>query len=262
MKINKTIYTILIVLISISLYLFFIAYFKEIKTALDHITHFGLLSYTITYLLLGIPLFLGTIIINKNYRFWKFLGINKNPLRPLGLAMLFSAPMFIGGLLFFKFNLEMNIQNVIAGSLVIGFIEELYYRGFLFGQFFKNTILGFIPSVLLGAILFASGHLYQSQDFNELVGIFIVTFMGAVLFAWLYIEWNENLWVPIFLHALMNLSWHLFNMDETALGGILPNVFRGLTIAFAIVFTIVYKKRKGESLAINRLNLIKQHIQP
>lgn len=85
--------------------------------------------------------------------------------------------------------------------------------------------------------------------------------MGAVLFAWLYIEWDENLWVPIFLHALMNLSWHLFEMDETALGGILPNVFRGLTIALAIIFTIVYKKRKGEHLAITKRNLINNTIK-
>lgn len=257
MKINKTIYTLIIVVISISLYLFLMEYFKEIKTALDQITHFGLLSYTLTYLILGIPIFMGTIFINRDYRFWKYLGIQKNPIRPLGLALLFSSPMFIGGLLFFKIQLDMNIQNVIAGSIVIGFIEELYYRGFLFGQFFKNTLMGFIPSIFLGAILFASGHLYQSQDFGELVGIFIVTFMGAVLFAWLYIEWEENLWVPIFLHALMNLSWHLFEMDETALGGVLPNVFRGLTIAFAIVFTILYKRKRGRGLAITKLNLIK-----
>jgi len=54
----------------------------------------------------------------------------------------------------------------------------------------------------------------------------------------------------------MNLSWHLFNMDQTALGGILPNVFRGLTIAFAIVFTILYKKKWNIELIINKGRLI------
>jgi len=260
MEFKGTIKTIITVIISISLYLFFKEYFKEIKTALDQITHFGLLSYTLTYLILGIPIFLGTMLINKDFRFWNYLGINQNPIIPFGLALLFASPMFLGGVLFFKLNTELNIQNIIAGSFIIGFIEELYYRGFLFGQFFKNTVLGFIPSILLGAVLFASGHLYQSQDFSELVGIFMVTFMGAVLFAWLYIEWKENLWVPIFLHALMNLSWHLFEMDETALGGVLPNFFRGLTIAFAIVFTIFYKKKRGEGLAINKMNLLKSSI--
>lgn len=256
MKINKTISTLIIVIVSISLYLFFIEYFGEIKTYLDDITHFGLMSYIITYMILGIPIFLGTILINKNYQLAKNLGINHNPLKPFALALLFTSPMFIGGLIFFKLNTEMNIQNLIAGSLVIGFVEELYYRGFLFGQFFKNTALGFIPSILLGAILFASGHLYQSQDFGELLGIFMVTFMGAVLFAWLYIEWDHNLWVPIFLHALMNLSWHIFEMDETALGGVLPNVFRGLTIAAAILFTLFYKKKAGKRLAINKNTLL------
>lgn len=76
--------------------------------------------------------------------------------------------------------------------------------------------------------------------------------MGAILFAWLYVEWNYNLWVPVFLHALMNLAWHTFEMDETALGGVLPNIFRGLTIASAILFTILYKKKNNYGLVITK----------
>jgi hypothetical protein len=54
----------------------------------------------------------------------------------------------------------------------------------------------------------------------------------------------------------MNLAWHLFEMDETALGGILPNLFRGLTIILAIVFTIIYKRKQGEQLIITKGKLI------
>ncbi len=57
-------------------------------------------------------------------------------------------------------------------------------------------------------------------------------------------------------HSLMNLAWHLFEMDETALGGMPPNVFRGLTIALAIVFTTVYKKRRNKGLMITKGNLM------
>ena len=74
--------------------------------------------------------------------------------------------------IFFEFKEEISIQNLVAGSIVVGFVEELFYRGFLFGQLFKYTRLGFISSVILGAALFASGHLYQSQDTIELIGIF------------------------------------------------------------------------------------------
>lgn len=166
--------------------------------------------------------------------------------------------MILGGLFFFELNEEISIANLTAGTIVAGFVEELFYRGFLFGLLYKYTKFGFISSIFLGALLFAMGHLYQSQDTFELIGIFLVTFLGAVLFAWLYIEWSYNLWVPIFLHALMNLSWHIFEMDETALGGILPNIFRGFTIAFAIIFTILYKKNSNQVLEITKDKLIKK----
>ena len=156
-------------------------------------------------------------------------------------------------------NLKKNIALVsatAAGTIVAGFVEEMFYRGFLFGQFYKYTKLGFILSIFIGAIIFAVGHLYQSQDTIELIGIFLITFMGAIFFAWLYVEWYFNLWVPIFLHALMNLVWHIFEMDETALGGVIPNVLRALTIVFAIVFTVIYKKRNNQKLKISKKTLI------
>ncbi len=58
----------------------------------------------------------------------------------------------------------------------------------------------------------------------------------------------------------MNLTWHLFEMDETALGGILPNIFRGITIILAIVFTIIYKKKKNQELIITKDRLIKKTV--
>jgi hypothetical protein len=158
--------------------------------------------------------------------------------------------MFIGGLLFFKFSQNIRIENLIAGTIVAGFMEELYFRGFLFGQLFRNTNWGFIPSILFGALIFAFGHLYQSQNIGELVGIFMITFSGAVFFAWLYVEWNYNLWVPILTHSFMNLSWSLFEIDHSALGDIKANIFRGLTILIAIVFTILYKRNRNEKLTI------------
>ena len=48
-------------------------------------------------------------------------------------------------------------------------------------------------AILIGALLFAFAHMYQSQDTMKLVGIFAITFMGAGLYAWLYVEWNYNL---------------------------------------------------------------------
>ena len=250
--------TVVITIVFFAVYLIFKQYFSTVKESLDVFTKNGLLSYVLTYSIIGIPIYIGTYLINTKLNVLSNLGLNYNPVKPFLITLLFSLPMFLGGILFFEFNQDISIPNLVAGTIIISFVEELFYRGFLFGQLFKYTKLGFISAIFLGAIIFATGHLYQSQDTFELIGIFLVTFMGAILFAWLYVEWNYNLWIPIFLHSLMNLTWHLFEMDETALGGILPNIFRGITIIIAIVFTIIYKKKRNKELIITKDRLIKK----
>lgn len=236
-------------------YLFFVN-FKPIKLAFDKITQQGLASYVLTYLVVGIPIFVATVLINKSTNIFKQLGLSASIVTAIWTSILFALPMFVGGLCFFKFNEHIDVQQLIASTIIAGFMEELYFRGFLFGQLFKQTNWGFIPSIILGAVIFAFGHLYQSQNFGELVGIFWVTFSGAIFFAWLYVEWQYNLWVPIFTHTMMNLSWHLFEVDNAALGDLKANIFRGLTILTAIVFTILYKKKNSQKLIINKQTLI------
>src|SRR5690554_1812076 len=258
MKPNQTKKVILFVFLSFSAYYFLFENFKPIKIGLDKITQQGLISYVLTYLIIGIPIFTGTLLLNKTISIFKSLGLSSSISTALWTSLLFTLPMFIGGLLLFKFNQHIDIENLISGTIVAGFMEELYFRGFLFGQLFRKTNLGFIPSIIFGALIFAFGHLYQSQDVGELIGIFAITFFGAVFFAWLYVEWNYNLWVPIFTHTLMNLSWHLFEVDNSALGDVKANLFRGLTILTAILFTIVYKKNRKKKLTVNRQTILKK----
>ena len=251
---------IIFTIVCFAVYLILKQYFSSLKQYLDVFTNNGLLSYILTYSIIGIPIYIGTYAINSKINIFKNLGLSHNPIKPFVFALLFSLPMFFGGLIFFEFNREISISNVIAGSIVVGFVEELFFRGFLFGQLFKYTKLGFISSIIIGAIIFAIGHLYQSQDTLELIGIFSITFMGAILFAWLFVEWNYNLWIPVFLHSLMNLAWHLFEMDDTALGGMLSNLFRGFTILLAIVFTIIYKKKRNQELIVTKGKLIRKTV--
>ena len=260
MNLKQSHKTIILTIVFFAVYLILKQYFSTIKENLDTLTKNGLLSYVLTYSIIGIPIYIGTYLVNSKQNIVSNLGLNHNPIKPFFITLLFSLPMILGGLFFFEFNKEISIPNLVAGTIVVGFVEELFYRGFLFGQLFKYTKLGFISAIILGAIIFATGHLYQSQDTFELIGIFLITFMGAILFAWLYVEWNYNLWIPIFLHSLMNLTWHLFEMDETALGGILPNIFRGFTIILAIAFTIIYKKKKNQELIITKDRLIKKTV--
>ena len=124
----------------------------------------------------------------------------------------------------------------------------------MFGILFRKVGWGFIPASIFGAVIFGLGHLYQGSTPAETLGIFFVTSMGALWFAWLFIEWNENLWIPIFLHILMNLSWTLFDVGGNALGDFYTNFFRIITIAVTVVATIAYNKRK-DRFRVNRKNL-------
>lgn len=256
MKLKGTLITILIVGVSFSVYYILFLNFKFFKTELDKLTNQGLVSYIVTYLAIGFPIFIATYFLNKGTNILKSLGLAGNMLTGIWTSALFTLPMFAGGLLFFDFNKQIEIQNLIAGTLVAGFMEELYFRGFLYGQIFRNSKLGFIPAVFAGALIFAIGHIWQGQNISEASGIFLITFAGAVFFAWLFTEWDYNLWVAIFLHTFMNLAWSIFQFNETALGDMQANVFRGLTIATAIIFTVFYKKSKKQKLVINRKTLI------
>lgn len=253
---TQTTRTILITILSFLFYYYLNGFFADIFKVLEQLIHFHLLSYFITYVIIGLPILIGTMVIHRKIEILSHLGLNKGFLKGILIAFIFALPMLAGGLAFFPLNEEKTIERLIKATLFAGFFEELYFRGFLFGQVFRYTKAGFIPSIIIGAILFASAHLYQSNEVSTLVGIFLATFMGSVFFAWLFVEWQFNLWVAIFLHAFMNLAWEIVVVSDNALGDFRGNIFRGLTIALAITGTIIYKKRKGMMMEINKRTLL------
>jgi len=186
------------------------------------------------------------------------IGIQKGFMTGLLFAMLTVLPMFISSAFIGQIGADLKLVHLVHQTLIAGLMEEYLFRGFLFGILFRKLGWGFIPASLSGALIFGLGHIYQGATFAETTGVFFVTAMGAIWFAWLYIEWNNNLWVPIFLHMLMNLSWGLFEVSSNALGGVYTNLFRIITIALTILITIKYNRKNGFS--ITRENLIVNHI--
>ncbi len=253
---NQTLRTSIIVIIAFLAFYILRSHFGEILDEIDLFIKFRIISYFITFLIVGIPIFIGTIIIHKSFNIFIHLGLDSNLIKGILLSFMFTLPMFIGGLTFFSLNNEITLSKIIKTTIFAGLFEEIFYRGFLFGQIFRYTKIGFIPSIILGALLFASGHLYQSTEFSILMGVFVTTFLGAIFYAWLFVEWHYNLWIPIFLHTFMNLSWEMFSVSENALGDLKSNIFRCLTITVAIIVTIMYKRQKGMKLETNKNTLI------
>lgn len=209
-------------------------------------------SHIITYTVSGIPLVLGAIYMHKPNKVIDSFGLNRSFLQGVLFALICTAPMLIGFAIFFDLNTELTLNTFLISAASAAFFEELFFRGFLYGQLYRYTKFGFLPSVFIGAFLFAFIHLYQSDEFSTLAGIFLTTFLGAILFAWVYSEWNHNLWVPISIHFFMNFFWMLFSAGENALGGLTANIFRVISMILVIALTTLYKKKKGQQLEINR----------
>lgn len=209
-------------------------------------------SHIITYTILAIPLVLGAIYIHKADKAIDSFGLNRPFFKGVIFGLICTFPMLIGYALFFDLNTELTFNTFLISAVSAAFFEELFFRGFLYGQLYRYTKLGFLPSVIIGAFLFAFIHLYQSDKLLRLIGIFFTTFLGAGLFSWSYSEWDHNIWVPVSLHFFMNFFWMLFSAGDDALGGVYANIFRVITIILVIGLTIAYKKKRGQQLEINK----------
>lgn len=250
---NPTLRTALLTFVAFGLYFFLDdLYFRSVRAWLFETTgQFGL-SHNMAYLLLGIPIFAGVLVLHRKEKFLQCLGLDKSLPAGLLFALVCTLPMFVGFAVFFDFQKEVTPDTLLVSIVAAGFFEELYFRGFLFGQLFRYTRLGFVGSVLAGAILFGLAHLYQGSSLEETAGVFLITFAGGILFAWVFAEWQYNLWVPVFLHMFMNLAWQLFAVSETALGGWVANLCRFGTIFLVIGLTVVWKRRRKLPLEVNR----------
>ena len=206
------------------------------------------------YLWWLLPTALVTGLLFGFKRFFALLGLQKNFIKGFLFAFVTVLPMLVSSAAIGKIEADLKFSRLLHQTVFAGFMEEYLFRGFLFGLLFRKAGWGFIPASLAGALIFGIAHIYQGSTLLETIGVFFITSLGAVWFAWLYIEWDNNLWVPVFLHILMNLSWALFAVSSNVLGGIYTNLFRAITIALTVIITIKFHKRRG--LRIKRDNLI------
>lgn len=220
------------------------AFFSFLQKQVTVLTQSKAVGHIFAYAITLVPLVITIAILNKGYRnLTEKLGLSKSVSVGMIFAFLSTLPMLIAYAMKFSLNRELSIDTIIINTISSAFFEEIIYRSFLFGMLYRFTRLGFLPSVFLGSLLFGIAHLYQSTETSELIGIFSLTFLGSVIFAWIYVEWDFNLWTAIFLHCLMNLYWLIFDVDTNALGGTYANIFRFSTIFLAIFGTVIYKRK-------------------
>lgn len=229
--------------------LFMVVYFQSWRvTTLLGLHSASLSKFIVSYSIMFIAVIILTSLVIKPKDIFSFLGLNCNIAGGFCISLICVLPLYILFPIFGSFNSDTSLSLIIRKSIFPGFMEEYMFRAFMFGLLFRYAKTGFFWAVILPALLFGSLHLYQGHDVISSLAAFGITFIGAVYFSWMYVEWNFNLWVPVGLHILMNGAWIMFSLEgtEVAAGGLISNIARVISIFFAIGLTVWYR-RKNET---------------
>lgn len=180
------------------------------------------------------------------------LGLCRGKRGGVSVALIALAPMIIGGLVLglrsgnIPAPMETVVPAVLDGVLRAAVMEELFFRGLLVGV--AAAALGWMGGAFwinasFAAALFGAMHIKWTME-----GIaagwptLLMTFAGGLWFAWLLLRWG-NLWVPMILHAGMNLGWMLAAAKGGAGGGgLVENLLRVATIAIATWMTVKWTR--------------------
>ena len=200
-----------------------------------------------------VPIFIAMLIFGRAnlLHLW---GFDKMPWRGLGFALLCTLPLPLVYMLAYPISdLSTLPLRYLSDALLPGIAEEVLYRCFLFGLLFRAAQWGFLPAAILGAVIFGSGHLYQGHAILDSLGVFGITAFAALWWAWIYVEWDYNPWVPIGFHVFMNGWFVIFTVSETALLPLAGEIARASVVVISIVATLAMKPRQGGRTIIGGL---------
>ena len=130
---------------------------------------------------------------------------------------LFYLPLFLIILpnLVFGFNLTLSPLEALLGvvtMLMVGFLEEVIFRGFLFKALCKDNLK---TAVIISSVTFGFGHIINllngAEFFGTLLQIFYATAIGF-LFTIIFHK-TKSLWPCIITHSAVN-SLSVFYSEE------------------------------------------------
>jgi membrane protease YdiL (CAAX protease family) len=132
--------------------------------------------------------------------------------------------------------------KLISGVVRAPVAEELLFRGLLVGvcaAWCGWRGVRFWCNATAAAMLFAAIHVeWKAGAVQNGWPTLLVTGAGGLWYAWLLSRWH-SLWVPLGLHAGMNLGWMLAGAGGGAGGGgWMENLLRVGTIAIATFWTV------------------------
>lgn len=177
------------------------------------------------------------------------LGIAPPALPAFRFAFLATLPL-LGVLALLTRRLAPDFAPAEAFYTVVysSFAEDLVYTGFAVRQLHRRAGWPFWLAVLGVAVTFGLGHIEKGRTVAQMAGLFVFTGAGLAVFAWLFVAWGDNLWVPVAMHVLIDLWWALFGAGKTAVaGGVAPMAATVASVVLAITLTMERRREAPPS---------------
>ena len=174
-------------------------------------------------------------------------------------AMLWFIPLWILSCLnlFGGFRPDYPMPGLIYAAVsmaLVGFVEELIFRGFLFKAMLKDGNVK--AAVIISSVTFGLGHisnLFTGQDLTETLNQII--FAVAVGFVFTFVFYKSGSLLPgILAHSFIDVS-SVFASDE---GSQLLNMILHIGIIVVSAAYCLYLAKRVETPAINRADVGKE----
>lgn len=164
-------------------------------------------------------------------------GLFASPLRPLLWALLWLLPALLICLLWGQRAHDLGGADLAWKGLLGPFSEELFYRGLAVAALVRLCAWRWWAACLWPALFFGAVHAGQGADFESIAGIVAITALGGLLFGWLLVRWDFNLWPPVLLHVGLNSLFLIFAWGDSAVFGGLGGAVRLGVVLIAIAAT-------------------------
>ncbi|GAA0741362.1 CPBP family intramembrane glutamic endopeptidase [Clostridium oceanicum] len=147
------------------------------------------------------------------------------------------------------------IISALGGTLLVGFTEEVMFRGVLLQRYLENGQIkkGIIISSLMFSLMHCS-NILSGQSIAKTGGQLVVTFIMGLFFATISVKLN-NIVVPILYHFLWDfsvISLGIIGINNAPLLAMLSSVANVLGIIVMVKILIKEKFFEGKKLEYNR----------
>ena len=129
---------------------------------------------------------------------------------------------------------------IAISMLVVGPIEEIFFRGFMFGGLLSiSKGRHWFPLAVVSALMFASVHIYYGITYGVASSVYfiqLVTF--GIALAVTYYWSGGNILVLAFMHGLNNAIGFLGVATTREISLMAEGVFVGLGLVFAVLYLL------------------------